>query len=96
MKITYRVPTQDPYAFVEIEMDAEPVPPEAIHEEYEKIKAAFRIGEGLSEKVIDAFLEEYLSTGTVMDGTELYAEMSKEQQKWVQCIKRTIKRINKS
>lgn len=99
MKTTYHVPVEQ-FGFIELEMlETEELTQEAITsriEAYRAISGVVKVeaGLGLPEKDFQQALDEYLSTGTLEGGTELYAQMSAEQQKTFQTLKRAFKRIN--
>ena len=61
-------------------------------EAYRAISEANRTGEGLSNEEFDAFIQRQVSGQP--NHIEDYNSMSQEQQKYVQIIKRAIKRIN--
>ena len=65
--------------------------PEAAVEAYRALQVAFKGGEGLPEKEFNAFLDRQLMGET--NHVEEYQLMSAEQQKVVQTIKRSLKRI---
>lgn len=90
MKYELHIPVEQ-YGFVAAMIETED--PDEVVEHYNALKASFSVGDGLSAKDMDKFLEEYLGTSTVKNGTESYVQMNPEQQRWVQCIKRALKRI---
>lgn len=67
--------------------------PEAVLEHYRALQRAYTGGTGLSTKQFNDALDEYLKTGTLKDGTNLYAEMNPQQQSIFQEIKKSLKRI---
>lgn len=92
MKVTLRIPTADQYAFCEVELEDYPtLSPGLIKETYDEITAAFKQGDGLPTKELDAFIERQISGHS--NHVEEYNKMSPEQQKYVQIIKRAMNRI---
>lgn len=89
MKATIRIATRQ-YEFIEFEKDVETIG-EAV-ELYEEGISLANAGEGLTEKEFNAVLDEYLSTGNVVNGTEHYEKMNERQRDIVQSVKRSIKR----
>lgn len=94
MRTTFRIPTNDQFAFVEIEKDME-LFPEQIREWYDEYRRVFHIGEGLDVKVFNDALDEYLKTAELKGGTEIYAKMNQQQQAVFQEIKKANKRIQR-
>lgn len=91
MKATLRIPTEM-YAYIEVEIEKDSA--EEVIDEYNRITALYKGGAGLTEKQFNAALDEYLSTGSVRNGTELYEQMTPEQRNIMQTVKRSVKRIN--
>ena len=90
MKITHHIPTEQ-YGFTEVEMsEADFVPYEMAKSLYGASGAS---GGGLDSKEYNRCVEEYLETGSLRDGTELYQKMSPAQQDWFQVTKRALARI---
>lgn len=88
MKITYRIPTKEAFAFVEVTQETpegSSTPTSEIREVYENLTKAFLepISEvkGLAPVVWRQWIDEYLATGTVVDGADTWAKMS-DRQKW--------------
>lgn len=52
-------------------------------------------GEGLDKKTYDRAVCEYLNTGELVGGSELYQQMSLPQREWFQITKRAFKRLEK-
>ena len=77
------------------EMGEYQTPEEAV-EAHRRLKQAWEgnYGPGLDAKEWNKVLDEYLSTGKITDGADLYARMNREQQGVVQEIKKSIKRRN--
>lgn len=91
MKYTFRVPTQDPYAYVEVEYEDKDIPSVDIAETYTTLKNQFKVGTGLDEKLFNKFIDNQLKG--IGNDIEEYNQMSSEQQNIVQTIKRAIKRV---
>lgn len=87
-KASIRVPTTEPYAYLEIEAEGSP---EAILEAYERFNSLVKRGKGLEAKEYDKFIERQLLGETNV--LEQYNAMSEDQQRTVQIIKRALKRI---
>lgn len=96
VRVTYRVPTADPYAFIEVtqESGGKPVTPQDIKENYDGLKAAFEVGEGIPDKEFNAVVDAMMCAESVKNGTEIWPRMSAEQQAICQAIKKSSKRIN--
>lgn len=90
MKTIIHLPTGD-FAYVEQEFDHE-MTPEAALEAYNALQGAYRGGDGLNAKEIDAMLDSYF-LGTGVDSNQ-YDKLNVEQSKWLQAIKRSLARVN--
>lgn len=94
MKIIYHIPTEQ-FGFVEIEKEGNGTVEEM--DSYDAVKAfvVSKMGsvEGLDPKTWNSCIDEYLLTNELKDGTNLYERMNPEQQKIMQEIKKSIKRI---
>lgn len=93
LKATYHFPTEQ-YGFVEVEEEVSS-PEEAIQNYNASKRACEPLGQGLELKEWNRCVDEYLSTGSLINGTELYQQMSPSQQDWFQTTKRAMKRLNK-
>lgn len=92
LKALYHFPTEQ-YGFVEVEEEV--ASKEEAIEAYSATKASVvSSSEGLTPKEMNRCIDEYLSTGSLVDGTELYQQMSASQQDFLQQLKRSLKRIN--
>ena len=91
-KITHHIPTEQ-FGYTEVEL------PETSDMTYNEAKwlygASGASSEGLAPKEMNRCVDEYLSTGNLVNGTELYQQMSSSQQDFFQTIKRAFKRLNK-
>lgn len=104
MKIKLHIPTEQ-YGFVEIEAESNPKIEQVIQDSIELYNLARSPklpsnesygGEvGLDPKAWRMALDEFLETGELKDGTNLYEKMSHEQKVVMQEIKKAFKRINK-
>jgi len=92
LRAKIRVST-DQYEFIELDYEGDV---DAIWDEYKRLKARTIHKAGLSEREFNKFLDDYISTGTIENGQELYVQMNPVQQNIVQCIKRSIKRMEMS
>ena len=73
MKITLRIPTADPYAYMEIETDS--TPDEAMTL-YQEVSGKVKGGEGLEPKAFNAILDELLTKKSISGDPGLLTEMS--------------------
>jgi hypothetical protein len=87
MKTEIRIPTLQ-YGYLNFEFEG--TPEEAIAE-HNRINILYNGGFGLSVEEFNAALDKYLTDGS--GETEVYMQMSKEQQTVFQCVKRSLKRI---
>src|SRR3990167_4996308 len=91
LKATYHFPTE-PYGFVEVDELVESRE-EAIQNYNTSKRACEGQGQGLEPKEWNRCVDEYLNTGNLVNGTELYQKMSPNQQDWFQTTKKAFKRI---
>lgn len=92
MKITHRIPTKE-YAYVEVEIpENKVIEASEIALVHKELLDAFAPQIGLSEKDFNRCVDEYMNTGTLKDGTELYNSMSDKQKYVFQVLKRHGKR----
>lgn len=89
-KSTLRIPTSEPYAYIEVVIDDTP---ENIKEVYDYFTNLVKVNEGLPNKEWLKVVEHYLETTELSGGAETWAKLSKYQQDWVQETKRAIKRL---
>lgn len=88
MKILLRIPTVQ-YGYMDVEFEG--TPEEAITE-HNRIISLYNGGFGLDQKEWNKALDRYLANG---DGeADVYMQMSTEQQRVIQEIKKSFKRIN--
>lgn len=86
MKVTYRIPTAEQYAYVEVEGDEKSA--ESIAENYRNLTKAITGGTGMDTKDFNKVLDKYIwGDGTML--ADEYAAMNLEQQSIIQCIKRS-------
>lgn len=94
MKTTYRIPANDPYAYVEIELpNGEKLTDEMIQEacdNYRRATGAIKGHSGLPEKEYRQFIDNQLSGKTIH--IDDYEKMNDMQVFAVQVIKRALKR----
>lgn len=81
-----RIPTQDQYAYLEVEFEGTT---EEAFIEYKRVTAMVQGGVGLTDKEFNAVLDEYLTTKTISNGADLYEKMNVSQQSTIQTIKRS-------
>lgn len=89
MKTTLRLPTQDQYAYIELEIEANST--EDAIEAYNQAMRLIKPSGGLLEAEFNVFLDKYLETSK--GDVNVYNEMSKPQQDIIQTLKRAFKRI---
>lgn len=98
MKVTYRIPTRDPYAYVEIETNPESILTKEITETYEELTRAFKgepAGFGISAKDFNRIYDAYRLTGKIpAEDVPLYEEMDATQKASIGDLKRSFGRIN--
>lgn len=79
------------YIMQEVEVES----PEAAVEAYKALKRAYEGGGvGLSAKDFNAALDEFMKSGNLVGGTELYAQMNGTQKGIMQELKKAFKRIS--
>lgn len=101
MKIIYRIPSKDPYGYVEIEKEINATDKQHILaeeilavEELESLMVLQKVGKsdtGLPKKEMDTWLDTYLLSQT--GDVNQYSKMSDSQKECVQAIKRSLARI---
>lgn len=94
MKVTYRIPTKDQYAFVEVvhEEDVLELEEAKIREIYDALTNTFKDGPGLSQSKWNAWLDGYLAgkPGSV----EEWEQMDARQKDIINEVKKSLKRTN--
>jgi len=60
---------------------------------YDEVNHQFTAGEGLTPNEYNKCLDEFLESGTVKGGRDMWEKMNKEQQEIMQIIKRSMKRL---
>lgn len=97
MKRVLRIPTNEQYSYIELELgDEEVLTQEAIDsvvDEYHRATRQIKGNLGISEKEMNGVVDKMLLGQTVEGGIELYERMDSEQQKICQVIKRALKRL---
>lgn len=94
MKIIYRIPTKDPYAYIEVEHESVGLEPEIYRKNYDELSAVFRDGDGITRQEMNEVVDSMLRGESVNGGVQLWEKMSAEQKEICQTIKRATKRIN--
>lgn len=94
MKAVLRIPCAEQYAYIEIELDKE-LTPEEIVDEYRRHTQALKVGEGISEKEMDTFVQNQLAGNNRNNKLSTFQAMSLEQQNSIQRNKRAMARINR-
>lgn len=99
MKATLRIPTNEQFAFVEIEFletsQSTPITPEVVSEAYNAFTRVFKAQGGIPEKDFNKLLDEYISTKTIVNGQDVYEKLSPAQRDVIQAIKRSYQRLKK-
>jgi len=96
IKVTYRIPTKEPFAFIEMTQETNETDPSDIKSTYEALTNEFKEGgAGIPTVQFNALLDEYLTTRGIKNGGDTWENMSKEQQAVFQEIKKSRKRTNK-
>jgi hypothetical protein len=85
-----RIPTQDQFAFLEIEFEGAA---DEAYAEYRRVSAIVAGGEGLEPKEWNRVIDNYL-WGTKDMKPEEYEQMNPNQQSFVQQVKLSRKRFN--
>ncbi len=89
MKVTLRLPTNDQYAYLEADVEVFNI--EQALTEYERIMRLIKGGEGLDEKEFNSFIDAQLMGES--NHIDQYEKASAEQKKFIQILKRALKRI---
>lgn len=84
-----RIPTQQ-YGYVEVTVEGTP---DFIHEANAEFTQIFAVKEGLSTKEFNGALDEYLQTNSFKTPEDTFFKMNPEQQKIIQEIKKSVKRL---
>lgn len=90
MKYQFQIVGAQQYEYVMGEGDF--ASPEAAVEAYKALREAYTAKPGLAPKEFNKVVDEYCSTGTLLNGTELYAQMNEKQQFFFQTLKNSDKR----
>ncbi len=87
-RATIRIPTAEPYAYLEITVEDTS---EGILEAYRGFTELVRVKGGIPDKDFDRFIDSYLLGEK--NHVEEYQKMSDDQKKTVQIIKRSLARL---
>lgn len=93
MKTTLRVPTAEPYAYVEFELDA-PTIGDAM-QLYKEATAFVTGGVGMDTREFNAVLDELMTKNSISGDPGMVERMNIEQQSIIQAVKRSRARTNK-
>lgn len=91
-KAELRIPT-DQYAYINVDIEGEP---DEIVQAYREFSDLVRPKLGLETKDFNRALDEYLTTNKFKNPEETYFKMNPEQQKIIQEIKKSVKRLEKT
>jgi len=89
LKSAIRIPTAT-YGYIEFKFEGTAAETIA---EHNKLLQMYNGGFGLEQKEWNAALDEYLTTNNLKNGTEIYAQMSIDQQQMFQELKKAIARL---
>lgn len=92
MKYTLRVAAPTKYCYIECEFEGES---EEAVAEYDTLTKLMKSGEGIPAKDMNALLDEFLSTGSIQNGGNVWENMSRAQQECFSAIKRSRARTTK-
>ena len=84
----FHIPTEQ-YGYIETEVEYD-----SMAEALTDYKLTVSNQEGLNDKEFRELLDEYLETGTVVNGVDRYLKLNKSQQMIIQVVKRSVKRLN--
>ena len=90
--ITLRIPTKDPYAYLEVQFDGGA---EEAVAEYHRVTALVAGKPGMEPKEFNAVLDAYLTNNKIQGDPGMFEIMSQEQIGIMQAIKRSRARTNK-
>lgn len=97
MKIKYRIPSKDPYGYVEFEQENITETPEEVRSVIDQLEEMMSYhkgetaGPGLPDKEFNTFLDNYLKNNT--GELEVFNRMNEEQKKMIQTLKKAFKRL---
>lgn len=94
-KITFRIPTKEPYSYVEIEReDSSDLTPEEIKVAYDELTSIFQGSEGIPEITFHEYLIKLANSDlTEWGDSDGYEAMNDSQKKVAQAFKRFYKRL---
>lgn len=99
MKVVLRIPTNEQFAFIEVETDisGESIgsAPNAVREAYNAFTRAFKDQGGIPDKEFSQMLDEYLSTKTIVNGQEKYEKLSPNQRMIISEIRKSFNRLKR-
>jgi len=91
MKVTYRIPAKAQYGYIELDTEVEGI--EDALAGYEDAVRAYQGSDGLPTPEFNATIDEYMNTGHVLGGLELWGRMSDNQKFCFQEVKKSMKRL---
>lgn len=90
MKYELRVPTTEQYAYINAYFEGTPEEAVELHKHITNLaKGDTPTGIGVKDKVWNAFIDEFLKTGAVINGGDIYEHMSAEQKRVIGEIKKS-------
>lgn len=99
MELELKIQT-DEYAYIGLKLaPGEMLTQEMISgasEDYRRLKAGYKGGEGISEKDMDMIVQKMLQAVPVNGGSELWAKASQQQRDEINRVKRALNRITYS
>lgn len=99
MKTTLRIPTKEPYAYVEVELDGEELSPNGVKKLYDDLTSEMNSdtssGKQTESKFLDFIISVIDSDFTKWGHVDDYAAMNDQQKAVVQSMKRFYKRLPK-
>lgn len=98
MKITYRIPSKDPYGYVEFEVEEDSTTEgtrNAINN-LEDMMTYHKGGEGLTSKELDLIVQNMCLGKSTVNGTELWSKATAPQKAEINRLKRALTRIKNS
>ena len=90
MKTTFRVPLNEPYAYIEMESDEESF--EGALTKHQDMMSLIKGGAGLPDKDFDEFIQNIIEEKP--SHIETLEKLSEEQRKYMKVVDRAMNRIN--